>query len=113
VELGKFRWSFLVRSSSDTFEPNVVTATDFVSRAGLCFLSIIYTYFRMPEPKDRSFAELDLLFEKGIPARKFAQTKVNVFEETSVEGTTVFTQYEEKVADAVRRNESLSGSKFA
>jgi SP family general alpha glucoside:H+ symporter-like MFS transporter len=44
----------------------------------------------MPEPKDRSFAELDLLFEKRVPARKFGKTSVDVFGETNVEGTTVF-----------------------
>jgi len=48
--------------------------------AGACFLCIIYTYFRVPEPAGRSFAELDLLFERKIPARKFASTEVNVFE---------------------------------
>lgn len=49
--------------------------------AGLCFLCVVYTYFRVPEPTGRSFAELDLLFEKGVSARKFATTQVNVFEE--------------------------------
>ncbi|EAS34767.3 sugar porter (SP) family MFS transporter [Coccidioides immitis RS] len=48
---------------------------------GSCFLCIIYTYFRIPEPQGRSFAELDLLFERGVSARKFASTHVNVFEE--------------------------------
>jgi SP family general alpha glucoside:H+ symporter-like MFS transporter len=80
--------------------------------AGSCFLSIIYTYFRMPEPRGRSFAELDLLFEKRVSARKFAKTEVNVFEETNVEGTAVFGKYEEKVSDAVR-SESISGTKLA
>jgi MFS transporter, SP family, general alpha glucoside:H+ symporter len=49
--------------------------------AGLCFFCIIYTYFRVPEPRGRSFAELDALFEKGVSARNFATTEVNVFEE--------------------------------
>lgn len=64
---------------------------------GICFMCIIYTYFRLPEPKGRSFAELDLLFEKGVSARKFASTRVDVFEETHVEDTTTFHRYEEKV----------------
>ncbi|KAM0749707.1 putative MFS alpha-glucoside transporter [Meredithblackwellia eburnea MCA 4105] len=46
---------------------------------GICFCCIIWTYFRLPEPQGRSFAELDLLFEKKVPARKFATTKVDVF----------------------------------
>jgi MFS transporter, SP family, general alpha glucoside:H+ symporter len=29
--------------------------------AGICFCSIIYTFFRVPEPRGRTFAELDLL----------------------------------------------------
>ena len=49
---------------------------------GICFLCIVYTFFRVPEPKGRSFAELDLLFERKVNARNFARTKVDVFGET-------------------------------
>ncbi|KAL6806210.1 sugar transporter domain-containing protein [Trichoderma sp. SZMC 28012] len=49
---------------------------------GICFCCIIYTYFRLPEPRGRTFAELDVLFEKKISARKFASTKVDVFHES-------------------------------
>lgn len=49
---------------------------------GSCFLCIIYTFFRVPEPKGRSFAELDLLFEQKVSARKFAKTQVDVFDES-------------------------------
>ncbi|KAF3914566.1 hypothetical protein ABW21_db0201993 [Orbilia brochopaga] len=48
--------------------------------AGICFCSIVYTYFRVPEPSGKSFAELDLLFEKRVSARKFASTKLDVYE---------------------------------
>lgn len=51
----------------------------FLLQAGLCFLCFVYTYFRVPEPAGRTFAELDLLFEKKISARKFASTDVDVF----------------------------------
>ncbi|KAK6341383.1 hypothetical protein TWF696_008460 [Orbilia brochopaga] len=47
--------------------------------AGICFCSIVYTYLRVPEPSGKSFAELDLLFEKGVSARKFASTKLDVY----------------------------------
>ncbi|KAJ6447829.1 putative MFS maltose permease [Mycena sanguinolenta] len=48
---------------------------------GICFGCIIYTYYRVPEvPQGRSFAEIDLLFEKGVSARDFAKTKVDVFD---------------------------------
>jgi SP family general alpha glucoside:H+ symporter-like MFS transporter len=47
---------------------------------GICFCCIVYTYFRVPEPRGRSFAELDMLFERGVSARKFATTHIDVFE---------------------------------
>lgn len=56
--------------------------------AAICFCCIIYVYFRLPEPRGRTFAELDLLFERHISARKFASTKVDVFTE-SVNGSSV------------------------
>ncbi len=37
----------------------------------------MWTYFRLPEPKNRTYGELDILFERGIPARKFAETDVS------------------------------------
>ncbi|KAL4779133.1 general substrate transporter [Aspergillus varians] len=53
---------------------------------GICFLCIIYTFFRVPEPQGRTFAELDVLFERRVSARKFATTKVDVFDETFESG---------------------------
>lgn len=47
--------------------------------AGCCFLSLVWTYFRLPEPKGKSFAELDVLFERHVDARKFAGYKVDAF----------------------------------
>lgn len=72
---------------------------------GICFLCIIWTYFRLPEPRGRSFAELDLLFEKKVPARQFASTKVDVFEETGLyEDTATFHRYEDKVVEQEKRS---------
>jgi MFS transporter, SP family, general alpha glucoside:H+ symporter len=50
-------------------------------------LCIIYTYFRIPEPKGRTFAELDLLFERKVSARQFHKTHVDVFDESVDENT--------------------------
>ncbi|KAK9490428.1 general substrate transporter [Lipomyces doorenjongii] len=44
-----------------------------------CGISFVWTYFRLPEPTGRSSAELDLLFEQKIPARKFSKIKVDPF----------------------------------
>lgn len=73
--------------------------------AGSCFLCVIYVYFRVPEPAGRSFAELDLLFERRVSARKFAKTKVDVFDE-SVEGA-VLNRYAEKVDVQHKENASV------
>ncbi|KAJ5505662.1 Major facilitator superfamily domain general substrate transporter [Penicillium expansum] len=48
---------------------------------GICFLCIVYTFFRVPETTGRTFAELDMLFEEKVSARKFASTQVEVYEE--------------------------------
>ncbi|KAA8571410.1 hypothetical protein MFRU_026g00270 [Monilinia fructicola] len=78
----------------------------------ICFLCIIYTYFRLPEPNGRSFAELDLLFERGVSARKFATTKVDVFDDdVSVDSTPAVKNYDEKVATgAVEKDVGVASS---
>ncbi|KAK5077351.1 hypothetical protein LTR64_005168 [Lithohypha guttulata] len=48
--------------------------------AGTCFLMCVYHYYRLPEPSGRTFAEMDLLFERRIPARQFKHTDVNAFD---------------------------------
>ncbi|KAG9242028.1 general substrate transporter [Calycina marina] len=76
------------------------TAWDWGNYAGFfwgtsCFMCIIYVYFRLPEPSGRSFAELDLLFERGISARKFVKTEVDVFEVEVHER--ILQQYDDKM----------------
>jgi SP family general alpha glucoside:H+ symporter-like MFS transporter len=44
--------------------------------AGMCLLCGTWTFFRLPEPKGRTYAELDILFEQGVSARKFSSTVV-------------------------------------
>ncbi|KAG8407199.1 hypothetical protein J3458_020689 [Metarhizium acridum] len=48
--------------------------------AGSCLLSVVWVFFRLPEPKGRTYAELDELFEKRVPARKFAKTHVDPYD---------------------------------
>ncbi|KAM3506206.1 hypothetical protein MY11210_007645 [Beauveria gryllotalpidicola] len=45
--------------------------------AGTCSLCILWTYFRLPEPKGRTFGELDVLFERRVPAPKFSAAVVD------------------------------------
>ncbi|KAK6910430.1 hypothetical protein I203_104462 [Kwoniella mangroviensis CBS 8507] len=39
--------------------------------AGIGLICLIWAYFRLPELKDRSFLEADIMFTRGVPARKF------------------------------------------
>ncbi|KAI1364348.1 sugar transporter [Xylaria arbuscula] len=47
---------------------------------GTAFLVFVWGYFRLPEIKDRTYEELDLLFIRKVPARKFASTHVDAYE---------------------------------
>ncbi|KAH8548447.1 general substrate transporter [Umbelopsis sp. PMI_123] len=40
------------------------------------FCCVLWTYFRLPEPKGRTFEELDIMFEHNIPARQFKNYKI-------------------------------------
>lgn len=41
----------------------------------------IWSYYRLPETWNRSYHELDILFAKRVPAREFANTVVDPFNE--------------------------------
>ncbi|KAJ5113635.1 general substrate transporter [Penicillium angulare] len=45
---------------------------------GFGFLSVIWSYFCLPETKGRTFEELDILFHQRVPARRFADHPVNI-----------------------------------
>ncbi|TGJ88069.1 hypothetical protein E0Z10_g681 [Xylaria hypoxylon] len=47
---------------------------------GTAFLVFVWAWFRLPEIKGRTYEELDILFMKGVPARKFAETHVDAYE---------------------------------
>lgn len=38
---------------------------------GLAGLCLLWAYFRVPETKGRTYKELDLLFDRGVPSRRF------------------------------------------
>ncbi|KAL5049177.1 hypothetical protein BDW71DRAFT_176296 [Aspergillus fruticulosus] len=46
--------------------------------AGTSALCTIYCYWCLPETKGRTFEELDVLFEKRVPSRKFASATVDI-----------------------------------
>lgn len=45
--------------------------------AGSCLFCFTWAYFRLPEPKGRTYGELDILFERRVSARKFKHTDVS------------------------------------
>ena len=51
---------------------------------GTCFLVFVWSYFRLPETKDRSYHEIDVLFASKVSARKFASTPVDPFDEHGI-----------------------------
>ncbi|KAJ5802869.1 Maltose permease MAL61 [Penicillium pulvis] len=49
---------------------------------GIMALGFIWAYFRLPETKNRTFAEMDILFKNEVKARDFEKTKVDLASET-------------------------------
>lgn len=72
--------------------------------AGMCFLCFVWTYFRLPEPKGRTYGEMDILFERGITARKFAKTDVSPWSGEESEGN-------EEGVRRVRSDEKAEGGR--
>ncbi|OJJ47318.1 hypothetical protein ASPZODRAFT_132309 [Penicilliopsis zonata CBS 506.65] len=52
---------------------------------GLMGLGLIWAYFRVPETKNRTFAEMDILFKNRVAARDFSTTKVDLATESVVD----------------------------
>ena len=46
--------------------------------AGSTAVCIVWAYFRLPETKGFTFAEIDMLFEEGVSARRFATVRKEV-----------------------------------
>ena len=66
--------------------PNMINSTAWNWGAKAAFfygviqiLAVVWVYFRLPEPKGKTYAELDALFAKGVSARDFAKTDVDPF----------------------------------
>jgi SP family general alpha glucoside:H+ symporter-like MFS transporter len=55
----------------------------------LCIICLVWSFFRLPEPKGRSYAELDILFENRVPTRKFATAKTGLVQEDLKEEASV------------------------
>ncbi|KAL1592463.1 hypothetical protein SLS59_009696 [Nothophoma quercina] len=52
---------------------------------GCAFLFFVWTFFRLPETKGRSFEEIDIMFAKGIRARDFKKQVINAYDDELTE----------------------------
>ncbi|RAL11378.1 general substrate transporter [Aspergillus homomorphus CBS 101889] len=50
---------------------------------GSAFLTFVWSYFRLPETKGRTYEELDLMFAREVPTREFGKYQVDAYEEDS------------------------------
>ncbi|KAI1343234.1 putative maltose permease [Xylariaceae sp. FL0016] len=54
---------------------------------GFAFVSLVWSYYRLPEPKGLSAGEMDVLFEQGVPARQFTKTRTDPFNSSELKMT--------------------------
>lgn len=47
--------------------------------APFALVSLVWAFYRLPEPKGRSAGEIDVLFEEHVPARKWSTIRVDEF----------------------------------
>ncbi|KAK9236703.1 maltose permease MAL61 [Lipomyces kononenkoae] len=48
--------------------------------AGLSFLCLVWTYFRLPETQGRTYEELDIMFIKKVSARQFSKYQIETLD---------------------------------
>ncbi|KAI4766421.1 sugar transporter [Aureobasidium sp. EXF-3400] len=85
ITIGRFVYN-LTGIFSNSVTPRMISASawNWGAKAGLFYagtnlLCNIWCWFRLPETKDRSFGEIDLLFEHNVSARKFKTTEADQF----------------------------------
>lgn len=73
--------------------PHMIQVTDWNWGAKMAFfwgafmlIILVWAYFRVPETKDRTFIEIDILFKNNVKARDFKKTQVDIATETVLEG---------------------------
>jgi hypothetical protein len=70
-------WSFVLPYLFNPDRANLGGKLGFVF-GGLCFPSIVFVWWYQPETRGRSYEELDEMFVKKVPARKFGAYKTEV-----------------------------------
>ena len=78
IAAGLFSWAFnfFVPYMFNVDEGNWGAKTGFFF-AGLCILCVAVMWFEIPEMKNRTYAEIDEMFEMKLPTRKFRTYKAH------------------------------------
>ncbi|RDW58444.1 sugar transporter-like protein [Coleophoma crateriformis] len=82
----------LINIVSQVLEPYMMnpTAWNLLGKTGFvwgatAFIMVVWSYFRLPEIKGRTYEELDILFANKVSARNFSKTKVDAYASSSAE----------------------------
>ncbi|EWG48666.1 MFS transporter, SP family, general alpha glucoside:H+ symporter [Fusarium verticillioides 7600] len=85
IVIGRFVYN-LTAIFNNSVTPRMISASGWgwgaktgLFYAGTNALCLLWCWFRLPETKDRTFGEIDILFENRVPARKFKYTKADQF----------------------------------
>ncbi|KAI3533240.1 maltose permease MAL31, partial [Colletotrichum filicis] len=70
-------WQFVIPYMFNPDKANLGAKIAFIF-GGLCLFSLAYLWLFQPETGGRSYEELDEMFAKGVPARKFKSYKTTV-----------------------------------
>lgn len=57
---------------------------------GCAFLFFVWAFFRLPETKGRTYEELDILFAKDTPTRRFANQTVNAYTDERIQTKCIY-----------------------
>ncbi|KAK7207656.1 general substrate transporter [Myxozyma melibiosi] len=79
---------YLINIIAGVVEPQLINVTENNWKgktaffwAGSALIHTCWCVFRLPEAKDRTYEELDIMFERRVPAMKFRKYEVNAFED--------------------------------
>jgi SP family general alpha glucoside:H+ symporter-like MFS transporter len=56
---------------------------------GTALITLVWAFFRLPETKNRTYEELDLMFDARVPTRGFGKYHVDAYDESRVNVDTV------------------------
>lgn len=80
-------WQFVIPFMFNPDQGNLGAKVAFIF-GGLCLFALAYLWFYQPETAGRSYQELDEMFARGVPARKFKgyKTEAQIQNEAAAQG---------------------------